>query len=182
MNNKEKVLLNRGMDKVKQKNFEEALEIFERVLAMNQEIPEVWNNRGVALYGLGSYEEAMQSYDRCLVIDPENMDALRNKGFLLRNQKKLEEALVVYDRVLQKGGDAFDMESTAAVLTALGRLEEALSCLYLAREAMPLKRLEDEIEMVKGLMEQRGIPIPQERAPPEIAHQRALQRDFQGKE
>ena len=182
MNNKEKVLLHRGMDKVKQKKFEEALETFERVLAMNQEIPEAWNNRGVAFYGLGRFEEALQSYDRCLAIDPENLDALRNKGFLLRNQKRLEEALLVYDCVLQKGGDAYDMESTAAVLTALGRLEEALSCLYLAREAMPLERLEDEIGMVKGLMEQRGIPVPQERAPLEIAHQRALQRDLQGKE
>jgi tetratricopeptide (TPR) repeat protein len=182
MNNKEKILLNRGIDKVKQKKFEEALEIFERVLAMDQEIPEVWNNQGVALYGLGRLEEAMQSYDRCLAIDPENLDAMRNKGFVLRNQKRLEEALVVYDCVLQKGGDAFDMESTAAVLTALERLEEALSCLYLAREAMPLKRLEDEIGMVKSLMEQRGIPVPQERAPPEMAHQRALQRDLQGKE
>jgi tetratricopeptide (TPR) repeat protein len=186
MNNKEKVLLQRGMDKVKQNKFEEASEIFERVLAMNQEIPEVWNNQGVALYGLGRFDEAMQSYDRCLDIDPENLDALRNKGFLLRNQKRLEEALLVYDCVLQKGGDAYDQESTAAVLTALGRLEEALSCLYLAREAMPLKRLEDEIEMVKRLMEQKGIPVPQERAPPEIAHQRDLQRniqrDLQGKE
>ncbi|MCX6672249.1 MAG: tetratricopeptide repeat protein [Methanothrix sp.] len=178
MNNKEKVLLHRGMDKVKQKTFAEALEIFERVLAMNQEIPEAWNNQGVALYGLGRSEEALQSYDRCLAIDPENLDALRNKGFLLRNQSRLEEALQVYDSVLQKGGDAFDMESTAAVLTALGRLEEALSCLYLARDAMSLERLEDEIAMVKGLMEQRGIPVPQERAPPEIAHQ----RDLQGKE
>ena len=143
MKSNEKVLLHRGMDKVKQNKFEEALEIFGRVLAMNQDIPEVWNNQGVALYGLGRIEEALQSYDRCLAIDPENLDALRNKGFLLRNQRRLEEALLVYDMVLQKGGDAFDMESTAAVLTALGRLEEALSCLYLAREAMSLKRLED---------------------------------------
>jgi len=182
MNNKETVLLHRGMDKVKQKKFEEALEIFERVLAKNQEIPEAWNNQGVALYGLGRFEEALQSYDRCLAIDPENLDALRNKGFLLRNQKRLEEALLVYDSVLQKGGDAYDMESTAAVLTALGKLEEALSCLYLAREAMPLERLEDEIGMVKGLMEKKGIPVPQERAPPDIALQRDLQRNLRGKE
>jgi len=182
MNNKETVLLHRGMDKVKQKKFEEALEIFERVLAKNQEIPEAWNNQGVALYGLGRFEEALQSYDRCLAIDPENLDALRNKGFLLRNQKRLEEALLVYDSVLQKGGDAYDMESTAAVLTALGKLEEALSCLYLAREAMPLERLEDEIGMVKGLMEKKGIPVPQERAPPGIALQRDLQRNLRGKE
>lgn len=174
MNNKETVLLHRGMDKVKQKKFEEAFEIFERMLAMNQDIPEAWNNRGVALFGLGRSEEALQSYDRCLAIDPENLDALRNKGFLLRGQRRLEEALQVYDMVLQKGGDAYDMESAAVVLTALGRLEEALSCLYLAREEMPLKRLEDEIEMVQNLMEKRGIPIPQKRAPQE--------RDLQGKE
>ena len=158
MNSKEKVLIHRGMDKVKQKDFPMALEIFERVLAANPEIPEAWNNKGVALYGLGRIEEANESYDRCLSLDPENLDAMRNKGFLLRNQKKLEEALQVYDSVLQKGGDAYDMESTAAVLTALGRLEEALNCLYLAREAMPLDRLEDEIGMIQEMISNREVP------------------------
>ena len=158
MNSKEKVLIHRGMDKVKQKDFPGALEIFERVLAANPDIPEAWNNDGVALYGLGRIEEASESYDRCLALDPENLDAMRNKGFLLRNQKKLEEALQVYDSVLQKGGDAYDMESTAAVLTALGRLEEALNCLYLARESMPLDRLEDEIGMIQEMISNREVP------------------------
>jgi tetratricopeptide (TPR) repeat protein len=158
MNSKEKVLIHRGMDKVKQKDYPLALEIFERVLAANQDIPEAWNNKGVALYGLGRIEEAGVSYDRCLSLDPENLDAMRNKGFLLRNQKKLEEALQVYDLVLQKGGDAYDMESTAAVLTALGRLEEALNCLYLAREAMPLDRLEEEIGMIQEMISNREVP------------------------
>jgi tetratricopeptide (TPR) repeat protein len=157
MNSKEKVLIHRGMDKVKQKDFPGALEIFERVLAANPDIPEAWNNNGVALYGLGRIEEASESYDRCLALDPENLDAMRNKGFLLRNQKKLEEALQVYDSVLQKGGDAYDMESTAAVLTALGRLEEALNCLYLAREAMPLDRLEEEIGTIQEMISNREV-------------------------
>lgn len=171
MNSKEKALLSRGIDKVRQKRYEEALEIFDRLLANSPDIPEVWNNRGVALFGLGRIDQSLESYERCLVIDPENLDALRNKGFLLRNQKRLVEALSVYDTVLQKGGDAYDMESTAAVLTALGRLEEALSCLYLARDAMPLKRLEEEIEMVKRLMEERGIPIPERVPGQEVATQ-----------
>ena len=158
MNSKEKVLIHRGMDKVKQKDFPGALEIFERVLAANPDIPEAWNNNGVALYGLGRIEEASECYDRCLALDPENLDAMRNKGFLLRNQKKLEEALQVYDSVLQKGGDAYDMESTAAVLTALGRLEEALNCLYLAREAMPLDRLEEEIGTIQEIISNREAP------------------------
>jgi tetratricopeptide (TPR) repeat protein len=158
MNSKEKVLIHRGMDKVKQKDYPAALEIFERVLAANPDIPEAWNNRGVALYGLGRIEEAGESYDRSLALDPENLDAMRNKGFLLRNQKKLEEALQIYDSVLQKGGDAYDMESTAAVLTALGRLEEALNCLYLARESMPLDRLEEEIGTIQEMISNREVP------------------------
>ena len=164
MNSKEKVLIHRGMDKVKLKDFPAALEIFERVLATNPDIPEAWNNRGVALYALGRIEEAGESYDRCLELDPENLDALRNKGFLLRNQKKLEEALQVYDSVLQKGGDAFDMESTAAVLTALGRLEEALNCLYLARDEMQLDRFEDEIGTIQEMISERKGPDPDEKS------------------
>jgi tetratricopeptide (TPR) repeat protein len=184
MNHKEKILLNRGIDKVKRKKYEEALDIFERVLAMNQEVPEAWNNKAVALYGLGRLEEALESYDQCLALDPENLDALRNKGFLLRNLRRLDEALEVYDCVLQKGGDAYDMESTATVLTALGRLEEALNCLYLAREEMSLPRLEDEIAMVKGLIEKRGSLVLQEKesrdvSPPEKDPQ---ERGLQGKE
>ena len=164
MNSKEKVLIHKGMDKVKQKDYAAALEIFERVLAENPEIPEAWNNRGVALYALGRIDEAAESYDRCLELDPENLDAMRNKGFLLRNQKKLEEALLVYDAVLQKGGDAFDMESTAAVLTALGRLEEALNCLYLARDEMQLDRFEDEIGMIQEMISERKGPDPVEKS------------------
>jgi tetratricopeptide (TPR) repeat protein len=161
MNSKERALLSRGMDRVRQRRFEEALEIFDRALAANPEIHEAWNNRGVALYGLGRPDEALQSYDRCLALDAENLDALRNKAFLLRSQRRLDEALEAYDTVLQKGGDSYDLESTAVVLTALGRLEEALSCLYLAREQMSIKRLEDEIAAVKMLMEERGLKVPE---------------------
>lgn len=164
MNSKEKVLIHRGMDRVKRKDFPGAIEIFERVLAANPEIPEAWNNRGVALYAVGRIDEAQESYDRCLELDPENLDAMRNKGFLLRNQKKLEEALQVYDSVLQKGGDAYDMESTAAVLTALGRLEEALNCLYLAREEMQLDRFEDEIGTIQAMISERKGPDTDEKS------------------
>ncbi|MDQ1312932.1 MAG: hypothetical protein QG605_1471, partial [Euryarchaeota archaeon] len=66
-------------------------------------------------------------------------------------------ALETYDTVLEKGGDAMDLESAAVVLTAMGRLEEALNCLYLAREKLSLKRLEDEIEIVqKKILERDG--------------------------
>lgn len=155
MNSKEKVLLHKGMDLVRKKDFEKALEIFQSLIASNPEIPEAWNNMGVALYGQGRIEEALECYDHSLVLDPANLDAMRNRAFLLRNQKRFLEALEVYDTVLEKGGDAIDFESTAIVLTAMGRLEEALNCLYLAREKTSMQRLEDEIELVQNKIMER---------------------------
>ncbi|VVB71893.1 Photosystem I assembly protein Ycf3 [uncultured archaeon] len=155
MNNKEKVLLHKGMDKVKRMEFLDALEIFERVLTMNPQIPDAWNNKGVALFRLGRPEEALECYARAQEIEPENLDALRNRAFVLRSLGRMEEALETYDTVLQKGGDAIDLESTAFVLTALGRLEEAINCLLLARDKAPLDRFETEIEQLKGMIEQK---------------------------
>lgn len=157
MNSKEKIQLHKGMDCVRRRDFEKAREYFQNIAASNPDIPEAWNNLGVALYGLGRIDEALESYDRSIELDPNNLDALRNRAFLLRSQKRLPEALEVYDTILKKGGDAIDQESTAIVLTAMGRLEEALNCLYLAREKLSLPRLEDEIELVqKKILERNG--------------------------
>ena len=155
MNSKEKIQLHKGMDCVRRGDFEKALEYFQKVVTSNPEIPEAWNNLGVALYGLGRIDEALESYDRSIALDPNNLDALRNRAFLLRNQKRLPEALEVYDTILERGGDAIDQESTAVVLTAMGRLEEALNCLYLAREKLSLPRLEEEIELVQNRIQER---------------------------
>jgi tetratricopeptide (TPR) repeat protein len=163
MNSKEKVQIHRGMDKVKKMQFDDALQIFDHLLELNPEIPEAWNNKGVALHRLGRAEEALECYERSLTIDPENMDALRNKGFVLRYLGRLEEALQAYDSVLQKGGEPLDMESTASVLATMGRLEEALECMLLAREAAPIERFEEEIEVLKSMIMQRdGIEMPEE--------------------
>lgn len=161
MNSKEKVLIHKGMDKVRRMEYEEALEIFDRVIEMNPKIPEAWNNRGVALFRLGRADEAVESCDRALAIDAENLEALRNKGFALRSLGRLEEALQAYDMVLQKGGDALDMEAVASALVALGRLEDALDCMMQAVSMEPLDRFMEEIEVLKGMILQRDGLSPE---------------------
>jgi len=155
MNTKEKVLIHKGMDRVRQKQFQEAMEIFDSVLAANPRLPEAWNNKGVALFHLGNIEEALQCYNESLAQSPENLEALRNKGFVLRIAQRLEEALQCYDSVLKTEGEALDFEATATVLVGLGRLEEALQCLFKAVEMQPLDRFMEEIELLKGMIVQR---------------------------
>ncbi len=157
MNTKEKVLIHKGMDNVRRMQYDEALEIFDRVLGMNPEISEAWNNRGVALFRLGRAEEAIESYNRALAIEPQNLDALRNKGFVLRSQGRLEEALECYETAVRASGDALDMEAIATVLVGLGRLEEALGCLYEATKITPLERFEEEMEALRSMILQRDM-------------------------
>jgi tetratricopeptide (TPR) repeat protein len=154
MNTKEKVLLHKGMDKVKRMQYQEALEIFEKVISANDRIPEAWNNKGVALFRLGRIDESLECYERSLAIDACNIEAMRNKGFVLSNFGRLEEALDCYDTVLRNGGDALDWEAKATVLVGLGKSEEALDCLMEAVRIMPIERFEQEIEMLKNVIRQ----------------------------
>jgi len=153
MNSKEKVLLHKGMDKVRRTQFEEAAEIFDRVIALNPDIAEAWNNRGVALFQLGRIGEAVESYNRSLALDPNNLDALRNMGVLFLSIGRHEAALECYDHVLRSGGEPEDMESKATALLGMGRIQEALDCMLLAVKAKPLQRFEEEIEALKKMIE-----------------------------
>jgi tetratricopeptide (TPR) repeat protein len=154
MNTKEKVQLAKGMDKVKRMQYQEALELFEKVISANDQIPEAWNNKGVVLFRLGRIDESLECYNRSLAIDPCNVEATRNKGLLLSYSGRLEEALDCYDTVLKNGGDALDLEARAAVLMGLGKRQEALDCLIEAVKIMPLERFEQEIEMLKNIIRQ----------------------------
>jgi tetratricopeptide (TPR) repeat protein len=155
MNTKERVLLHKGMDKVRRTQYEEAAAIFDKVLSKNPEITEAWNNRGVALYRMGRIDEAIESYNKSLSLDGNNLDALRNKGLALRSVGALQEAMECYDRVINAGGEPQDFESKAAVLAGMGRLQEALAILMEAIKVAPSQAFEDEIELLKRMIEQR---------------------------
>lgn len=154
MNIKEKVLIHKGMDKVKQGLYQEAIEVYDRVLSMNPESTYAWNNRGVALFKAGRTQEALECYDQSLKHDPQNLDALRNKAFLLMSTGRLEDALQSYNSVIEAGGDPIDLESKAAVFVGLGRLQEALDCMMEAMQIAPLDRFEEEIAVLRSMIQQ----------------------------
>ena len=155
MNVKEKVLIHKGMDKVRQGLYDEAIEIYDRVLLMNPENTHAWNNRGVALFSANRSEESLECYNRSIEIDPENLDALRNRGYVLRSMGRMEEALKVYEQVMRAGGDETDLESMATVLVGAEMLAEALTCLNQAMSINPTERIEKEIVALMFTIEQR---------------------------
>ncbi len=68
-------LVKNGRDLIDKGNFEEALSFFEQALLLNQNDPELWNYKGVALRSMGRYEEALECFNRSLEIDPRDKTA-----------------------------------------------------------------------------------------------------------
>jgi tetratricopeptide (TPR) repeat protein len=61
----------------------DALEYYDRPLAIDPDNTNALTNKGAAVAGLGRYEEAIGYFDRVLNIDPNYIPALVNKGALL---------------------------------------------------------------------------------------------------
>ncbi|KQC16345.1 MAG: tetratricopeptide repeat protein [Methanothrix sp.] len=149
MKSKEKILVHKGMDRVKRKEFEDAIELFDRVLETNPKNADALNNKGVALFMMGSPDEAIECYDRALEADPGNLEALRNRAFVLRAMKRFEEALEAYEKIVYDEPEALDFRNLATVLVGMGLLEEALGALMEAANIEPSIEVEREIEALR---------------------------------
>ena len=68
-------LVAKGQSFLEDGKFNDALGFFEQALLLNQDDPNLWNNKGIALRSLGRYEEAMECFNKSLEIDPRDKNA-----------------------------------------------------------------------------------------------------------
>ncbi len=68
-------LVSKGRILLEDGNFNDALGFFEQALLLNQNDPDLWNNKGIALRSMGRYEEAMECFNNSLKLDPRDKNA-----------------------------------------------------------------------------------------------------------
>jgi len=68
-------LVKKGKILLEENKFEEALGFFEQALLLNQDDPELWNHKGVALRSIGRYDEALECFNKSLELDPRDKKA-----------------------------------------------------------------------------------------------------------
>ena len=109
--------------------FEEALTIYERVLAIDPRIAAAWHHRGFAYRRLARYDEALASFDREMELDPMNTEAIHsNRGYSLQALGRFHEAIEAFDEVLRINPDHVKaLTSRGLCLAELGRYQEALA-------------------------------------------------------
>lgn len=63
-------LVKKGKSLLVEGNFEDALAYFEQAILLNQNDPDIWNQKGAALRSLGRYDEALECFNKSLEMDP----------------------------------------------------------------------------------------------------------------
>ena len=56
-------------------HYDDALNLFEQAILLNQKDPDLWNLKGIALRSLGRYDEAIECFNKSLEIDPRDKNA-----------------------------------------------------------------------------------------------------------
>ena len=68
-------LVKKGKSMMYDGRFDDALGFFEQALLLNQNDPDLWNCKGVALRSLGRYIESMECFNKSLEIEPRDKHA-----------------------------------------------------------------------------------------------------------
>ena len=107
-------------------HLEEALVCYDKVLKVDPENADAWNNKGGCLRKLGRLPEALKCYDMSIRKNPHNAAAWSNKGNILYTIGKFTEAIVTLNKAIE-----LDPQNESAWLNK-GLVEEHLG---LRREA-----------------------------------------------
>ena len=112
---------------MKDGKLDEALQCFDRAIALNPDNVAVINNRAIVLQALNRHEESLEALDEGLLVDPVSHKLLTNRGTALRALERRSEAMDSYDLALASKSDSPEtLNNRGALLEDLCRYDEAL--------------------------------------------------------
>jgi tetratricopeptide (TPR) repeat protein len=106
--------------------WDDAIDAYRRVVALDPTYAAAWNNLGLLLHRLGRYEEARAAYAQALRQDTRCCEAAYNLGSLYEDLSDLDAAIRHYRLALEIAPDYGDAHfNLAAALARAGRTREA---------------------------------------------------------
>ena len=108
-------------------HWEDAIDAYRRVVAIDPTYAAAWNNLGLLLHRMGRYAEARTAYERALGESRECAEAAYNLGSLNEDTGDVDEAIRCYRRALDVSPDYADAHfNLAGALARAGRGDEAV--------------------------------------------------------
>ena len=109
--------------------YDEALECYDRVIALEPSNARAWYHRAGALDALERWDDALPAIDRVIALEPANAEAWLRRGQILQCLHRFDSALVAYRQSVTldpKSDTAWTCEGI--LLRDMGRLEDAARC------------------------------------------------------
>ncbi|MCB9232108.1 MAG: hypothetical protein H6581_10615 [Bacteroidia bacterium] len=85
------------------KQYEKALEIFNRIIRLDPKSAFPWSNRGHIKFRLGDNYGALKDINQSIHLDPENSYAYRNRALVYLDWKKMDDACKDLQTAREKG-------------------------------------------------------------------------------
>ena len=93
-----------GDEYFESRRYLEAIQAYDRALAVNPLSADCYNDKGLALYYTGNVEPALAAFEAAIDADGEYVHAWLSKGFVLMSQERYQEAVAPLNRVKELDG------------------------------------------------------------------------------
>ena len=119
-------------------HFEQAMDLYHKILASNPRQADVLNNIGIILQRFKRDDDALTYFERALESDSAHPPSLFNRGNVLRSLNRHHDAVQSYDQVLQSMPNNPEvLNNRGNALRALNRLDDANASYLLALRHAP---------------------------------------------
>ena len=121
------------------KNYDNAINNFNKSISINSNFPNTYNNKGIALAEKRDYSEAIINYDKAIKLKKDYADAYLNKGISLNKLKRFSEAIKYFKLLIKvKPLDPKIYNNLGNAKIEIGNYSGALICFRKALEIKPM--------------------------------------------
>lgn len=95
------LVMQRAVTAAQAKDFAVALSLLDRLVALEPDWAEAWNQRATVRFADGDFDGAMADIDRVMKLEPRHFGALAGMGVILQHEGLDKRALEVFNKALQ---------------------------------------------------------------------------------
>ena len=94
-----------GRNKAKERDFEGAIENFDRAIKLNPDYANAYNNRAKVRHELGDDAGAIEDYEKAILLNPKSSDFHKNRGIIYGKLDDIEKALKDFTQAIELNPD-----------------------------------------------------------------------------
>lgn len=94
-------LMRRGLRLMSQQNYDEALQVFDRMVKYAPEFAEGWNKRATVHYMMGNFAQSVADIRKTLALEPRHFGALSGLGMINIELERQSDAVRAFEEALK---------------------------------------------------------------------------------